>query len=132
MGKTVNKSKPYTRLWWRGVQVDERTKSAILWAEKRYLKNLKTGKPRGKGRKEWAVTQGSYNAGNVAASAGTHDGGGVVDLSVRGMGTKQIKAMCKWLRKAGFAAWFRDWSGNQHVHAVLLGHQNASMARRIR
>lgn len=126
MGKTVNASKPYAKLWWRGVQVDERTKSALIWAEKRYLKNQVTGEKRGKNRKEWRITQGGYNAGGVAASAGTHDGGGVVDLSVTGMGPKQIKGMVKWLRKAGFAAWFRDWSGNEHVHAVLVGHVEAS------
>ena len=120
MGKTVNKTKPYHRLWWRGVQVDERTKSAIIWAEKGYIAKAP------KKRKAWSITQGSYNAGGVAASAGTHDEGGVVDLSIRGMSRKQIDGMVKWLRKAGFAAWFRNWPGNEHVHAVLMGHKNAS------
>jgi hypothetical protein len=134
MGKTkkkpaVNKTDPYARRWWRGVQLDNRTISAIEWAEARYLRNQKTGKKRGKGRKAWVMTQGSYNAGGVAASAGTHDGGGVYDGSIRGLGDKQIKAMVKWLRKAGFAAWHRQgpgWVGNEHVHAVLLGHRKAS------
>lgn len=131
MGKTkkkpaVNKSEPYARLWWRGGQFDNRTVTAIEWAEKRYLKNLKTGKKRGKGRKAWVVTQGGYNKGGVAASAGTHDGGGVWDMSVIGMGDKQIHAAVKWMRKAGFAAWYRNWDGNRHIHAVLLGHRKAS------
>ncbi len=119
MGKTVNKTKPYAKLWWRGVQVDERTKSALIWAEKRYLK-------RGKGRKPWVLTQGSYNPGGVNASAGTHDGGGVVDISIAGMNPKQIKASVKWQRKAGFGSYFRDWPGNRHIHALLLGHRTFS------
>ena len=24
------------------------------------------------------------------------------------------------LRKVGFAAWFRNWSGNEHIHAVAI------------
>ena len=30
MGQTVNKSDPYRKVWWRGQQFDERTKSALL------------------------------------------------------------------------------------------------------
>ena len=24
------------------------------------------------------------------------------------------------LRRVGFAAWYRNWSGNQHIHAVAI------------
>ena len=119
MGKTVNRTDPYERITVQGKRTDRRSQSALVWAEKRYVR-------RGVGRKPWGITQAGYNAGGVSASAGTHDGGGVYDLSVAGLNPKQIKAMVKWLRKAGFAAWFRDWPGNQHVHAVLLGHRTAS------
>jgi hypothetical protein len=68
---------------------------------------------------EFIVTQGSYQS-SVAASAGTHDKGGVVDLRWTG-DNADITA----LRAAGFAAWHRTpaqgpWP--DHVHAVLIGH----------
>ena len=47
------------------------------------------------------VVQGSYHQG-VSASAGTHDGGGVVDLLAWDW-QRKVKA----LRKVGFAAWYR-------------------------
>lgn len=129
MGKTVNKSDPYERRWWRGVLLDNRTISALEWAEARYLKNQKTGKKRGKNRKPWKFSQGSYNKGGVGASAGTHDGGGAVDWSVTGMGPKQIKGAVKWTRKAGFATYERDpipGTWGRHIHGILLGHRTAS------
>ena len=125
MGKILgNASKPYAKRSWRGRTFDNRTISAIKWAERNYIEVAP------KMRRPWVVTQGSYNPGGVTASAGTHDGGGVLDLSIAGMSRKQIRAAVKWMRKAGFAAWFRDWPGNQHIHAVLLGHRNASPGAR--
>lgn len=67
------------------------------------------------------VVQGSYNAGGVSASAGTHDGGGAVDLSVSGL---NIADAVKALREVGFAAWYRAplagvW--NAHIHAIAIG-----------
>lgn len=70
------------------------------------------------------VVQGSYNSG-VGASAGTHDGGGAIDVSTYGWGDAADK---KWIikqgRLAGFAAWLRPtlpgvW--NEHAHAVAIG-----------
>ena len=66
------------------------------------------------------VVQGSYNHGGVSASAGTHDGGGVVDLLAWDW-QRKVKA----LRKVGFAAWYRPpvrglWG--PHIHAVLIDH----------
>lgn len=117
MGKKKN---AYERIWVQGKQTDRRSQSALKWAEKGYI--AKAPKKRG----PWSITQGGYNGGGVAASAGTHDGGGSYDLSVNGLSDKQIKGMVKWLRKAGFAAWYRNWTGNRHVHAILLGHKTAS------
>lgn len=64
------------------------------------------------------IVQGSYHKG-VAASAGTHDGGGCVDLAPWDWANK-VRA----LRELGFAAWHRPaikgvWS--EHIHAVLIG-----------
>lgn len=99
---------PYDRTTHDGKIVDWLTKAALQNAE-RIL-----GYP-------LSITQGSYNGGNVSASAGTHDGGGVVDLKAWDWESK-VRA----LRLSGFAAWYRDpsegpWPG--HIHAVLASHQ---------
>lgn len=70
------------------------------------------------------VTQGSYNAGGVGASAGTHDGGGAVDVSVSALSTTQRWETVKALRTVGFAAWLRtpdqgDWP--YHIHGIAVG-----------
>ncbi len=70
------------------------------------------------------ISQGSYNAGGVAASAGTHDGGGSIDVSVSALTTTQRWETVKALRAVGFAAWLRtpeqgDWPF--HIHAIAIG-----------
>lgn len=77
------------------------------------------------------ISQGSYNAGGVSASFGTHDGGGAVDISVRSfvdwsVMEDEIPLMVESLRVAGFAAWLRrpgdyiyDWP--IHIHAIAIG-----------
>ena len=115
-------SKPYARVQFRGVTLDQRTKSALIWTEKHYREVAP------KKRKPFVIAQGSYNAGGVGASAGTHDGGGAVDIGAASLNYKQRKAAVKFLRKAGWAAWLRDWPGNVHIHAILLGHRTASAA----
>jgi hypothetical protein len=69
------------------------------------------------------LTQGSYNPGGVGASAGTHDGGGVVDVTVTGLTTTQRWQLVKALRTVGFAAWLRTPAQgfSYHVHAVAIG-----------
>ncbi len=74
------------------------------------------------GRCKFVVTQGSYNAGGVAASGGTHDGGGALDISVEsGCGARPNAVRA--LRTVGFAAWFRPtipglW--DRHIHAIAV------------
>lgn len=66
---------------------------------------------------ELTVTQGSYNAGGVSASAGTHDRGGVVDLAAFDWPAK-VRAG----RLSGFVASYRDPSEGPwpaHIHMVL-------------
>lgn len=67
------------------------------------------------------LTQGSYNRG-VSASAGTHDGGGVVDIP------STSTTVLKKLRVAGFAAWIRTRNEgfSPHTHAVAIGDKEMS------
>ncbi|MET0816660.1 MAG: peptidoglycan-binding domain-containing protein [Solirubrobacteraceae bacterium] len=71
---------------------------------------------------KWVVSQGSYNPGGVSQSAGTHDGGGAMDVSVTsGCGTRPNAVRA--LRTVGFAAWYRPtipglW--DKHIHAIAV------------
>lgn len=80
---------------------------------------------RADGMLSWSIvlSQGSYNSSNPA-SAGTHDGGGVVDISVSSLTTTQRWQTVKALRTVGFAAWLRnpsqgDWPYHIHANAIL-------------
>ena len=94
-----------------GKTVDRMTKQALEKAERRLGYPL-------------TIVQGSYNAGRVSQSAGTHDGGGVVDLAAWDWERK-----VRVLREIGFAAWHRTpaqgpWG--EHIHAVLIGNDKAA------
>jgi peptidoglycan hydrolase-like protein with peptidoglycan-binding domain len=65
------------------------------------------------------ATKGSYT-GPDSSSQATHAGGGAVDLSIRTRCGRSVKRVVSKLRRVGFAAWFRNWSGNQHIHAVAI------------
>ena len=70
------------------------------------------------------ITQGSYST-SVAASGGTHAGGGVFDSN----GPRGWNLAVNALRAVGFAAWHRTpgqgpW--NHHIHAVARGDRSAS------
>lgn len=106
--------KPYDLTVHDGRTVDWLTKSALLVAEERLGYPL-------------TILQGSYSRG-VSQSAGTHDGGGVVDLA-----GYDAERKVRVLRQIGFAAWHRtprqgDWG--EHVHAVLIGNDKLSPAAR--
>ena len=63
MGKIIGRSsKPYARVQFRGVTLDQRTRSALIWAEKHYRE------PAPNKRAAWRLGQGSYNAGAVSGS----------------------------------------------------------------
>lgn len=109
----------YRRMTWGGKVINGRTKVMLERAVKLLTEY------------EWTprLTQGSYNKG-VSASAGTHDGGGVVDINTDTM-TKNGADICvQALRKAGFAAWRRgDGDGmSPHIHAVAIGDKELSSA----
>ncbi|WP_262403632.1 peptidoglycan-binding protein [Actinomadura sp. CNU-125] len=63
---------PGSRVSTGGVVVNTRTQRMLAEAERLLGRGL-------------VLEQGSYNPGGDPTSAGTHDGGGVVDISVRGM-----------------------------------------------
>lgn len=70
------------------------------------------------------VTQGSFSTG-VAASGGTHDGGGVIDTGMAGSWAETVDA----LTQAGFIAWWRtpeQGSWNDHIHAIDPASPNLS------
>lgn len=116
---TVEPAHNYARTTYGGYRVNQRTKVMLQYAASVYGGSIN-------------ITQGSYNAGGVSASAGTHDGGGVVDISVSGLSSSQRNNLCLALRKVGFAAWIRTPSEGfvYHIHACAIGDREmASSAR---
>ncbi|QFU89232.1 peptidoglycan-binding protein [Amycolatopsis sp. YIM 10] len=104
---------PGAKVTYRGALMNARTKAMLVEAEGRLGRSL-------------VVTQGSYNPGGDPTSAGTHDGGGVLDISVSGVTPVNV---VRELRTVGFAAWYRtpaqgDWEA--HIHAVALADPDLS------
>lgn len=104
----------YGRVTYGGMTVNKRTRTLLIRAE------VKLG---GK----FTLSQGSYSTG-VSASAGTHDGGGTVDISVSGLSAKTRLEAVTALRTVGFAAWLRTPAEgfSYHIHAVAIGDREAS------
>ncbi|GAB1688746.1 peptidoglycan-binding domain-containing protein [Krasilnikovia sp. M28-CT-15] len=99
-----------------GKVVDARTQAMLTEAERLLGARLK-------------LDQGSYNPGGDPTSAGTHDGGGVVDISVTGMNAATRTATARALRQVGFAAWVRDPSQGDwpwHIHAAAINDTDLS------
>ncbi|GII84540.1 peptidoglycan-binding protein [Sphaerisporangium siamense] len=99
-----------------GVVIDTRTRSMLAEAKRLLGRDL-------------VLLQGSYNPGGDPTSAGTHDGGGVVDISVKGMSSATRTAAVRALRRVGFAAWLRnpdqdDWPW--HIHAAAINDTDLS------
>lgn len=113
----------YRRLAFRGHVANGRTiemvKQAEAWAKKK-------GVPT-----DWPLFQGSYHSGTVI-SAGTHDGGGALDINTAGKSDRQIRLMVEGLRRAGFAAWHRAepaWD-DDHLHVIAIGDRDLSSGAR--
>lgn len=103
----------YRRVTYGGKTVNYRTRTMLEAAATLF------GEP-------FRLTQGSYNKG-VAASAGTHDGGGVVDISVGAMTGKRREFAVECLRRVGFFAWLRvPPAFSYHIHAVACGDKEMS------
>jgi hypothetical protein len=117
----------YTRLDVNGSTINQRTFAMLTHAQGLYGGELElTG---------YAITQGSYTDA-LAASFGTHAGGGAVDLSVLREGTytvlwDDLEPLIRALRAAGFAAWVRDYGelyadSPIHIHAIAIGDRELS------
>lgn len=102
-----------------GKTLNKRTADMLHRAEQRLGRNL-------------TLLQGSYNSG-VGASAGTHDRGGAIDVSVSGLGPEAKKEIVYQLRKVGFAAWYRTPAQGpwvEHIHAIAIGDPELSTGAR--
>ena len=107
--------RPGARRAWSGVTLNVRT-----------IRMLKTAGHLVGGRScTLDATKGSYT-GPDSSSQATHAGGGAVDLSVRTRCGRSIKRIVAKLRQVGFAAWYRNWTGNQHIHAVAISDPDMS------
>ena len=104
----------YQRVKYDGHTVNERTRVMLERSEK-FLGEMGY-------QKKIDLMQGSYHRG-VSASAGTHDGGGAIDVNTKGLTHREIDKLVKSLRMAGFAAWSRDRSNGMvpHIHAIAIG-----------
>lgn len=109
------KGKEYALSERDGETIDNMTAAALDAATKEFGSNF-------------SIMQGSHST-DVAASGGTHAGGGVVDIGVPN--GDWVGAMTA-LRKIGFAAWVRNVPGfgqageGAHIHAVLIGNEQLS------
>lgn len=103
-----------TRTIWRERTFDKRTAAMLAEVDRLVGPNIPIH-----------PTQGSYSSGEF--SAGTHKGGGAVDLSVinpRRLTTAEINKIVRAMREVGFAAWYRtkpEWSGDRHIHGIAVG-----------
>ncbi len=107
---------PGARVSFGGAVVNARTRDMLAEAERLLGRKL-------------VLDQGSYNPGGDPTSAGTHDGGGVVDVSVQGMSAATRTSVARALRRVGFAAWVRspqqgDWPW--HIHAAAVSDTDLS------
>ncbi|HEY3446630.1 MAG TPA: peptidoglycan-binding domain-containing protein [Myxococcales bacterium] len=114
----------YQRITWRGVTVNQRTKEMVLRAES-YAKKMGVPTP-------IRFSQGSYHKG-FGPSAGTHDGGGALDIRSAALSRPTELKLVKALRMAGFAAWSRGHNGDgmpPHIHALAIGDKQMSASAR--
>lgn len=105
---------PGARVTYHGATMNTRTRAMLVEAEDWLGRTL-------------SITQGSYHPGNPD-SAGTHDGGGVLDISVSGMSSSLRTTVVRRLRQVGFAAWLRTpaYGFAYHIHAVAISDTDMS------
>lgn len=97
------------QMHWRGSRFDARTVDMLKEAER--LSGIRI-----------EPTQGSYNT-SVSASAGTHAGGGAVDIRTRHLTRPQVDQLVAALRRVGFAAWYRTRAQGftmDHIHGIAV------------
>lgn len=106
-------SDAFEKVTFRGRLMDRKTQAFVEAMEERLGYEL-------------TIVQGSYNAGGVSASAGTHDGGGVLDLASWDAANKVRVA-----RALGAFAWLRpDLPGvwGEHIHLGIRNHGRLAQA----
>ena len=104
---------PFERCTYNGALMDQKTKTFIQTLERDLGYSL-------------TILQGCYNPGGVSASAGTHDGGGVVDLAPFDWQRKVHAA-----RKRGGFYWHRlpiPGLWGEHIHGGIRNHGRLSPA----
>lgn len=100
--------------------LNRRTQRMVLEAQSNMTANRKKGA-------NLTVVQGGYcGAACAEASAGTHSGGGSVDLRTWDTDARGINNRLGALRRVGFAAWYRNWPGNEHIHATAINDPQAT------
>ena len=101
------------------VKVNVRTRVMIERAES-YMKQMGINS-------KLSISQGSFNT-SVSASAGTHDGGGALDIRINNFSSASADKVVKALRMAGFAGWRRgaNDSFSPHIHAIAIGDRSAT------
>lgn len=109
--KVVKPPPPFQLCTYNGARMDQKTQAFVQVVEKRLGYSL-------------TILQGCYNAGQVAASAGTHDAGGVVDLAPFDFARK----VHAWRATGGFG-WHRlaipgVWG--EHIHGGIRNQGNLS------
>jgi hypothetical protein len=128
---------PVAAIYWRGVRV-----CACMSAPLNEAARLITVRTKAAGVADWYLTpiQGSYST-STAASGGTHDGGGAIDLKMGNLGAKQKVILESVMREVGHAGWNREpswwssWYGkiiyggwSSHHHAIRTGCPHLSTA----
>ena len=113
----------YRIIYFRGKRVNVRTQ-VMVYRTEAIMRTMGL-------RSSLYITQGSYNS-SVSASAGTHDGGGALDISIRGYSTYNADQIVKAMRMAGFAAWRRGVNDSfaPHIHAIAIKDARASSGAR--
>lgn len=116
----------YRHVNFRGVTMNKRTQTMIERAD--FIMQKKYGHA----GFNFQFSQGSYSH-SVSASAGTHDGGGALDVRDSGLPKATVDDMVKSLRQAGFAAWSRGRGHDSfppHIHAIAIGDSQMSSSAR--
>src|SRR5690348_16250210 len=113
-----------TTVQWRGIVTDPTTAKYLNAVAKEVTVMAKAA-----GVADFTVTPipgcGSYQT-STAASAGTHAGGGAVDINAEGLTDRQARILESAARKWGGTAWFRPrvsatgfvYGWQRHVHIL--------------
>jgi hypothetical protein len=114
--KKTTAPSPFELCTYNGARMDQKTKTFVQVCEKDLGYSL-------------TIMQGCYNPGGVAASGGTHDGGGVIDLA-----PFDFEHKVRTVRKLGGFGWHRlpipgVWGEHIHFGIRNQGRLSAAAAR---